>query len=419
MDELRTVYRRPLPGDLIPFSSEAGRRMFRESLESGHLEVFFPLIEQFHTQSDPAFCGLGSLVMVLNALGVDPGRVWRGPWRWFSEELLDCCTPLARVQTTGLTLEEVACVARCNGARVELGSVAPHGEAKLREQVEAATRGGQRMLIASYQRRALGQTGEGHFSPIGAYHPASDRVLVLDVARFKYPPHWVPLPELYGAMREADPVTGRPRGWLLLEKRAGASAIAQFILCSEGLGTRAVLERALALQREALSARRPRTLEDVLALSAEALSASGLLEQVRLRVPDTAEHRQAFEELSALLTSLPLYSRAAGRLEPFLAGRVLVWWLAAPDAALGELPEVLRAELTTLLDIATLPATLATEIELLRSQVAFLLEQPLLPSPAPADDALLEARAAPVLGGRTEADAAPACCRAGGGSLPA
>ena len=26
----------------------------------------------------------GTLAMVLNALGVDPGRKWKGPWRWFS-----------------------------------------------------------------------------------------------------------------------------------------------------------------------------------------------------------------------------------------------------------------------------------------------------------------------------------------------
>jgi len=32
--------------------------------------------------------------MALNALSIDPGRVWKGPWRWFSEEMLDCCTPL-------------------------------------------------------------------------------------------------------------------------------------------------------------------------------------------------------------------------------------------------------------------------------------------------------------------------------------
>jgi glutathione gamma-glutamylcysteinyltransferase len=49
---------------------------------------------------EPAFCGLGTLAMVLNALGVDPKRVWKGPWRWFSEQLLDCCEPLEVVKVT-------------------------------------------------------------------------------------------------------------------------------------------------------------------------------------------------------------------------------------------------------------------------------------------------------------------------------
>lgn len=39
-------------------------------------------------QNDPAFCGLGTLVMVLNALAMDPGRVWKGIWRWYHEELV-------------------------------------------------------------------------------------------------------------------------------------------------------------------------------------------------------------------------------------------------------------------------------------------------------------------------------------------
>jgi glutathione gamma-glutamylcysteinyltransferase len=33
-------------------------------------------------------------------------------------------------------------------------------------------------------------------------------------ARFKYPPHWVPLPMLYDAMRHVDSATGQPRGYL-------------------------------------------------------------------------------------------------------------------------------------------------------------------------------------------------------------
>jgi len=37
-------------------------------------------------------------------------------------------------------------------------------------------------------------------------------VLVLDVARFKYPPHWVPLTLLWEAMSTIDQATGLRRG---------------------------------------------------------------------------------------------------------------------------------------------------------------------------------------------------------------
>ena len=32
------------------------------------------------------------------------------------------------------------------------------------------------------------------------YHEETDSVLIMDVARFKYPPHWVPLMDLADAM---------------------------------------------------------------------------------------------------------------------------------------------------------------------------------------------------------------------------
>lgn len=38
----------------------------------------------------------------------------------------------------------------------------------------------------------------------------------MDVARFKYPPHWVSLSVLWEAMLHLDPTTQRPRGYLLL-----------------------------------------------------------------------------------------------------------------------------------------------------------------------------------------------------------
>ena len=48
------------------------------------------------------------------------------------------------------------------------------------------------------------RTGGGHFSPIGGYHEPSDSALVLDVARFKYPPYWVHLPALWEAAVEKE-----------------------------------------------------------------------------------------------------------------------------------------------------------------------------------------------------------------------
>ena len=67
--------------------------------------------------------------------------------------------------------------------------------------------------VTSFCRAALGQTGSGHFSPVGGYHAPTDSALILDVARFKYPPYWVPLPQLWEASLAVDTDTGRARGW--------------------------------------------------------------------------------------------------------------------------------------------------------------------------------------------------------------
>lgn len=39
---------------------------------------------------------------------------------------------------------------------------------------------------------------------------------MLDVARFKYPPFWVPVEQLWEATLAVDEVTGRARGWFEL-----------------------------------------------------------------------------------------------------------------------------------------------------------------------------------------------------------
>ncbi len=96
-----TSHMRPLPAGVPALDSVKGRNLFREALSQGTLEGYFRLVQQFHTQADPAFCGLGSLVCALNALGIDPGRRWKGAWRWFSEDMMDCCKSLDDVRRFG------------------------------------------------------------------------------------------------------------------------------------------------------------------------------------------------------------------------------------------------------------------------------------------------------------------------------
>jgi glutathione gamma-glutamylcysteinyltransferase len=218
-----TLYRRALPIEAIAFSSPEGRELFAEALAARGMDGYFPLAEQFHTQSDPSFCGPGSLVVALNALGIDPGRSWKGPWRWFAEDLLDCCASLAEIRAHGLSIDQVACLARCNGADADVQRADATSLMAWRAALATAANGND-IVIASYDRAAMGQTGSGHFSPIGGYHAARDLALILDVARFKYPPHWVSAEQLWRAMHATDPATGQARGWITLHRQDQGSS---------------------------------------------------------------------------------------------------------------------------------------------------------------------------------------------------
>ncbi|KAJ4802439.1 Glutathione gamma-glutamylcysteinyltransferase 1 [Rhynchospora pubera] len=214
------LYRRILPSPpAIEFASCDGKRLFSEALQSGTMEGFFRLISYFQTQSEPAYCGLASLSVVLNTLAIDPGRKWKGPWRWFDESMLDCCEPLEKVKAEGITFGKVAWLAHCAGAKVEAYRANESNFEDFRKHVIKCTTSEDCHVIASYHRRPFQQTGTGHFSPIGGYHAGKDMALILDVARFKYPPHWVPLSLLWDAINTVDDATGLLRGYIMLISR--------------------------------------------------------------------------------------------------------------------------------------------------------------------------------------------------------
>ncbi|XP_020250398.1 glutathione gamma-glutamylcysteinyltransferase 1-like isoform X2 [Asparagus officinalis] len=195
------------------------------------MEGFFKLISYFQTQSEPAYCGLASLSMVLNALAIDPGRKWKGPWRWFDESMLDCCEPLEKIKAEGITFGKVACLAHCAGAKVEALRTSQSTIDDFRKHVIKCTSSEDCHVITSYNRKVFNQTGTGHFSPIGGYHAGRDMALILDVARFKYPPHWIPLSLLWEAMESMDVLTGHPRGFMLISKLQRAPSLLYTLSC--------------------------------------------------------------------------------------------------------------------------------------------------------------------------------------------
>ncbi|KND02209.1 uncharacterized protein SPPG_02694 [Spizellomyces punctatus DAOM BR117] len=217
-EQSTTFYRRELPPHLHSFTSPAGRALFKECVQAGQAEIYFSLSGNFVMQSEPAFCGLGSLAMVLNALAVDPGKRWKGVWRWYSDDMLECCAPLTQIRQKGMTFRELACLARCNGLRV----VAKRADQVSREEflndLRTVTASEDTHMVVSFSRATLSQTGDGHFSPIGAYHPEKNQALVLDTARFKYPSYFCDANLLYEAMQPIDKETGLPRGYFILTK---------------------------------------------------------------------------------------------------------------------------------------------------------------------------------------------------------
>lgn len=183
----QSFYRRQLPNNLIDLKSAEGKKRFKSALENGDAEAFFPLVSQFQTQSHPALCGLTTLTTVLNALEIDPKRVWTHPWRWFAESLLECCLNMEAVKATGITMDQLACTAGCQGSIVDTfrGLSIDQARDLIRKSVRGRPDGSFEFVVAAYDRRSLGQTGSGHFSPIAAIDLKTDTVLVLDVARFK------------------------------------------------------------------------------------------------------------------------------------------------------------------------------------------------------------------------------------------
>jgi hypothetical protein len=167
--------------------------------------------------------------MVLNALGIDPQRLWKGPWRYFSEEKLETCKNIEIIKNDGITFLEFCCISRMNGAQVEKFLASESSKEVFRNEIKKSIQSmkteNESHIVVSFDRSILGQTGTGHFSPIGGFNEEKDMVLILDVARFKYPPYWVSIEMLWESFLSIDNQSGTTRGFAKLSKSIASCSI--------------------------------------------------------------------------------------------------------------------------------------------------------------------------------------------------
>jgi glutathione gamma-glutamylcysteinyltransferase len=234
LKKIESFYKRPLPSHLIEFSSEEGKLLFKSSFVEGYMESYFHLAPYYVMQSEPAFCGLATLSMALNSLHIDPDRIWKGPWRWYTEESFNCCFPLKTVRERGISIQTFYFLAQTNGSEIQTFYCSESTIEEFRKIVMEVTSNNKLRLIVSYDRAVLGQTGTGHFSPIGGYNLENDLVLIMDVAQFKYPPHWVPLSLVFKSMQVIDPFTGKSRGYFVMRKSDKSHKIPHHNMHSSG-----------------------------------------------------------------------------------------------------------------------------------------------------------------------------------------
>ena len=210
----------PLPPNLIGCDSEAGAQLL---IDSEARAAYWPLSMQFVTQKDQAFCGVASLVMVLNALHAPaPATPGIESFNSFTQDnVLDERTekilPLSVLLQHGMTLDQFAALAGAHGLAAEAVHADQVSLEQFRGAAAAALGTRERHVVVNYLRRTIGQERGGHLSPLAAYDARSDRFLVLDVSRYKYPPVWVQAAELYAAMDTVDADNaGRKRGYVLI-----------------------------------------------------------------------------------------------------------------------------------------------------------------------------------------------------------
>ncbi|MBP6917302.1 MAG: phytochelatin synthase family protein [Legionellaceae bacterium] len=204
----------PIAKDLIGFNSKHGKIIFQRSLNHNELK----LLAHFTTQKTGTYCGIASAVMILNAAETPaPFDSQHPPYHYFNQDdffnaPVTQIITLEKIQKAGIPLKELAEVIQDYGLKTQVYYASDLNLELFRSLLRKAI-SNQHFIIVNFLRTSLGQEGSGHHSPVAAYDTITDRFLILDVARYKYPAYWVKAANLWNAVNTKDKT--RYRGFLV------------------------------------------------------------------------------------------------------------------------------------------------------------------------------------------------------------
>lgn len=195
---------------------------------SGAKANFWKLARFYESQIRSTYCSIASSVIVLNTLSVEaPKSMFLGKYRMFTQEEFFSETVCAVIDQSevlerGISLEELEAVLKVFPLEVWKYEAQNLSYEEIRYLLVSALKNSNQCVLALYQRRELNQEGGGHWSPIAAYDAESDSFLIMDVAKFKYPPVWVNASELINAMQTTN-IYDQSRGFIIVQKNENNS----------------------------------------------------------------------------------------------------------------------------------------------------------------------------------------------------
>ncbi|MEO0604119.1 MAG: phytochelatin synthase family protein [Myxococcota bacterium] len=196
-----------LPASAIALDSPEGAELLAEA--EGRTD-HQGLMAAFEPQQKGSWCGVASSVAVLRARGADldqPG---------FFTDATSEVRSWASITFGGMPLADLGGLLRAHGAAAEVHHAGDADVEAFRTEVARNLETSGDWLIVNYDRRAVGESGGGHISPLTAYDADRDLVLLLDTAAYKYPPHWVAVADLFAAMNTIDSESEQTRGWVVV-----------------------------------------------------------------------------------------------------------------------------------------------------------------------------------------------------------